>query len=159
MKICEPCSLQRTFQVEVYERCNAHIHAIHTCLGKKMCYYLNCHWWCESRQFYLEKVLSDSPALGTLCLRTAVLSLGCVGCESHMLQPLLKAFISEIQMLIFNLPFLWRLFTSLSKRTAEQDCCSIQSLSVGSRGRSAEPGGRSGGWPPSLWWGIGTGGA
>lgn len=75
-----------------------------------------------------------------------------------MLQPFLKAFISEIQMLIFNLPFLWRLFTSLSKRTAEQDCCSIRSLSVGSRGESTEPGGRSGGWPPSLWWGVGTGG-
>lgn len=137
-----------------------HTYTLFTLVWEKMCSYLNCHWirgQCESRQSYLEKVLCDSPALGTLCLRIAVLSLGCMVCESHMQQPVLKALISKLQMLIFNLPFLWRLFTGLSKCTAEQDCCSIQSLSAGSRGHCTEPGGSSGVWPPSPWCGVGTG--
>lgn len=159
MKISELCSLQRAFQVVVYEQCSAHIHAIHTCLGKNVFLF---QLSLDQRAVWEQTVLLGKrpvwfPSVGYFVLRIAVLSLGCVVCESHMQQPVLKALNSKIQMLIFNLPFLWRLFTGLSKCTAEQDCCSIQSISAGSRGHCTEPGGSSGGWPPSPWCGVGTG--
>lgn len=78
------------------------------------------------------------------CLIKAVLSLGCVAMRvPRVQQPLLKALISQPQMLTFNLPFLWRPFTSLSEYTAGQGSCSIKSFGVKSRGQFNGSGGRS----------------
>lgn len=90
-----------------------------------MYYSLNCHWipvYLQIYSFTWKKIVCGSPETGSFAWRKqAAEILGCMAVGVPCVQQLLlKALISTIWTLIYNLQFLWRHFTILSKYASDQ---------------------------------------